>query len=122
MSKLSLASVPGCTLKKTFILKILFSGSLTLYNISISCAQEEASFFWWNCVHCREGCTRQKLQLNSNSLTLESIAMNDYALALCIRNLKYRRPESCFCSVRNFKAHSSLQRPPLSFMRKAKKL
>ena len=78
-------------------------------------------FFWWNCVHCREGCTCQKLQLISNLLTLESIAMNDYALALCIRNLAYKRPESCSCKVRNFKAHSSLQRPPLSFMRKAKK-
>ena len=78
-------------------------------------------FFWWNCVHCREGCTGQKLQLNSDSLTVESIAMNDYFLALCIRNLEYRRPESCSCKVRNFKAHSSLQRSPLSFMNKAGK-
>ena len=72
-------------------------------------------------MHCSEGCTCQKLQGNSDSLTLESIAMNAYALALCIRNLDYRRPESYSCKVRNFKAHSSLQRSPLSLMRKAKK-
>ena len=76
MSRILLVNVLGYTLKKALILEILFCSSLTLENVSTTCAQEEKSF-WWNCVQCREGCTRQKLQQNSDPLTVESISVND---------------------------------------------
>ena len=71
----SIADVQGY-FRKMLILESLFSSTITLENITTTSAQEEASFRW-NCVQCREGCTCQKLQWNSDSFTVEFITMND---------------------------------------------